>query len=246
MNPPDFRSALASTAFRRLCLAHGVATVGQLVLTLAVGVHVLVETRSGVWVSVTVALAFAPYALCSALAGVLADRRSRSAVLAGAAWVRAALALGLVLGTAMGWPVAVMVGVTALVAVAATPSFPSLAAATPECVPDRDLPPANALVTCVENVTWIGGPGVFGLLVLAGAGTEVTVLIAAVLFVVAGTVAAPVRLHRPVRPQPTSWLGDLVTGVATTTYNVPALKAGTYPFVCTVHANMTGTLTAGS
>ena len=215
MNPPGFRSALASRAFRRLCLAHGVATVGQLVLTLAVGVHVLAETRSGVWVSVTVALAFAPYALCSALAGVLADRRSRSAVLAGAAWVRAALALGLVIGTAVGWPVAVMVGVTALVAVAATPSFPALAAATPECVPDRDLPPANALVTCVENVTWIGGPGVFGLLVLVGAGTEGAVLVAVVLFVVAGTVAAPVRLHRPVRPQPTGWLGDLVAGVAT-------------------------------
>ncbi len=107
-----------------------------------------------------------------------------------------------------------MVGVTALVAVAATPSFPSLAAATPECVPDRDLPPANALVTCVENVTWIGGPGVFGLLVLAGAGTEGAVLVAAVLFIVAGTVAAPVRLPRPVRPQPIGWLGDLVAGVA--------------------------------
>ncbi len=214
MNPPGFRSALANRAFRRLCLAHGLATVGQLVLTLAVGVHVMVETRSGVWVSVTVALAFAPYALCSALAGVLADRRSRSAVLAGAALVRAALALGIVIGTAVGWPVAVIVGVTALVAVAATPSFPSLAAATPECVPDRDLPPANALVICVENVTWIGGPGVFGLLVLAGVGTEGTVLVAAVLFVVAGTLAAPVRLHRPVRPQPTSWLGDLVVGVA--------------------------------
>ena len=135
-------------------------------------------------------------------------------MLAGAAWVRAALALGLVLGTAVGWPVAVLVGVTALVAVAATPSYPSLAAATPECVPDRDLPPANALVTCVENVTWIGGPGVFGLLVLAGAGTEGMVLVAAVLFVVAGTVATPVRLHRPVRPQPTGWLGDLAAGVA--------------------------------
>ncbi|WP_170981719.1 MFS transporter [Nocardioides dongxiaopingii] len=214
MNRPGFRSALASTAFRRLCLAHGLATVGQLVVTLAVGVHVLAETRSGVWVSVTVASAFAPYALCSALAGVLADRRSRSAVLAGAAWVRAALALVLVTGTAAGWPVAVLAGVTALVAVAATPSFPSLAAATPQCVPDRDLPPANALVTCVENVTWIGGPGVFGLLVLAGAGTEVTVLVAAVLFAVAGTVAASVRLRRPARDWATGWWADLVAGVA--------------------------------
>lgn len=214
MRPPGFRSALASPAFRRLCLAHGSATVGQLVLTLAVGVHVLAETRSGAWVSVTVALAFAPYALCSALAGVVADRRSRSAVLAGAAWVRAVLALVLAVGTAVGWPVAVLVALTAAIAVAATPSFPALAAATPECVPDRDLPPANALVTCVENVTWIGGPGVFGLLLLAGAPTEVTVLVAAALFAVAGAVATPVRLPRPARSEPTSWTADVRAGVA--------------------------------
>jgi plastocyanin/mono/diheme cytochrome c family protein len=37
--------------------------------------------------------------------------------------------------------------------------------------------------------------------------------------------------------------GDLVTGVSTVTYTVPALAAGTYPFNCTVHPNMTGTLT---
>ncbi|GAA1477766.1 hypothetical protein GCM10009623_22120 [Nocardioides aestuarii] len=216
MSAPGFRSALASGAFRRLCLAHGLATVGQLVLTFAVGVHVLAETRSGIWVSVTVALAFAPYAACSALAGVLADRRSRSAVLASAAWVRAALAVVLVVGLATGWPVGVVVGVTALLAVAATPSYPALAAATPECVPDRDLPPANALVTCVENVTWVAGPGVFGLLVLAGVGTTKTVLVAAGLFAVAGALAGPVGLHRPARVQQTGWLRDLVVGVTTT------------------------------
>jgi cytochrome c oxidase subunit 2 len=38
--------------------------------------------------------------------------------------------------------------------------------------------------------------------------------------------------------------GDLITGPADTTYDVPALKAGSYPFVCTVHPTMTGTLTA--
>ncbi|MBF6605157.1 MAG: cupredoxin domain-containing protein [Chloroflexi bacterium] len=37
--------------------------------------------------------------------------------------------------------------------------------------------------------------------------------------------------------------GAIVTGVITTTYDVPALAAGTYPFQCTVHPNMTGTLT---
>jgi plastocyanin len=38
--------------------------------------------------------------------------------------------------------------------------------------------------------------------------------------------------------------GDLVTGVAQKTYEVPALQAGSYTFVCTVHPTMTGTLEA--
>ncbi len=37
--------------------------------------------------------------------------------------------------------------------------------------------------------------------------------------------------------------GEIFNGVDTRTYAVPALKAGTYGFVCTVHPNMTGTLT---
>ena len=37
--------------------------------------------------------------------------------------------------------------------------------------------------------------------------------------------------------------GEIVTGPATKTYDVPALDAGTYTFVCSVHPNMTGTLT---
>ena len=40
--------------------------------------------------------------------------------------------------------------------------------------------------------------------------------------------------------------GPIFPGVATKTYDVPALAAGAYTFVCTVHANMTGTITAGS
>jgi plastocyanin len=36
---------------------------------------------------------------------------------------------------------------------------------------------------------------------------------------------------------------DIFPGVATKSFPVPALAAGSYPFACTVHPNMTGTLT---
>ena len=39
------------------------------------------------------------------------------------------------------------------------------------------------------------------------------------------------------------WKGAIFPGIATQTYNVPALAAGSYVFVCTVHPNMIGTLT---
>ena len=38
--------------------------------------------------------------------------------------------------------------------------------------------------------------------------------------------------------------GEIVTGPKVVVYDVPALPAGSYTFVCTVHPNMTGTITA--
>ncbi len=40
--------------------------------------------------------------------------------------------------------------------------------------------------------------------------------------------------------------GDIFNGVATKTYDVGPLTAGSYTFVCDVHPNMTGTLTVGN
>ena len=150
-----------------LLAAHGAGTVAQLVLTLALGIEVLARTSSGVWVSLTVALGFAPYVVFSGYAGLLADRYSRSLVLTVSFVSRAGGAVLLAVGLLAHWPVPVLVAMAAGTAVLATPSYPALAAATPECVADEQLTAANALVTGVENTTWIAGPGVLGLLLLS-------------------------------------------------------------------------------
>ncbi len=39
------------------------------------------------------------------------------------------------------------------------------------------------------------------------------------------------------------WMGEIFNGVETRVYEVPALPAGGYTFLCTVHPTMTGTAT---
>ncbi len=98
----------------------------------------------------------------------------------------------------------------AAAAVAATPAYPALAAATPQCVPDGALPAANALVTGLENVGWIAGPGVLGLFLLAGQGPVVAVAAAVALFGAAALAAGGVGLPRPARTAGTGWHGELL------------------------------------
>jgi cytochrome c oxidase subunit 2 len=52
-----------------------------------------------------------------------------------------------------------------------------------------------------------------------------------------------VAIHKDSPTGAEVWAGAIFNGVETRTYDVPALPAGTYGFVCSVHANMTGTLT---
>lgn len=53
-----------------------------------------------------------------------------------------------------------------------------------------------------------------------------------------------VAIHEGSATGPEVYKGEIFNGVETRTYDVPALAAGAYGFVCTVHPNMVGTLTA--
>ena len=53
-----------------------------------------------------------------------------------------------------------------------------------------------------------------------------------------------VAIHQDSPTGPEVWKGEIFNGVETRNYQVPALAAGTYGFACSVHPNMTGTLTA--
>jgi len=50
-----------------------------------------------------------------------------------------------------------------------------------------------------------------------------------------------VAIHEESATGPEVWKGDIFNGVETRVYEVPAIPAGTYTFICTVHPNMVGT-----
>ena len=53
-----------------------------------------------------------------------------------------------------------------------------------------------------------------------------------------------VAIHRDSATGEEVFKGEIFNGVEKRTYDVPALDAGAYAFVCTVHPTMVGTLTA--
>jgi len=52
-----------------------------------------------------------------------------------------------------------------------------------------------------------------------------------------------VAIHRETATGEAVFEGEIFNGVETRTYDVPALDAGAYAFVCTVHPTMVGTMT---
>ncbi len=52
-----------------------------------------------------------------------------------------------------------------------------------------------------------------------------------------------VSIHKDSATGQEIFKGDIITGPAQASYTIPALAPGTYAFVCSVHPNMTGTLT---
>ncbi len=190
--PGTFRAALRSRPLRLLLVSHGLGTVANQTLSLAVAVIVLRRTGSATWASATVAVSLIPYIVLSGYAGALADRFRRDQLLCWSAFLRCACAIPLIFISEA--PALMLVALVAVVTALSTPSYPSLAASAPQSVGDDDLPAANALITGVENVAWLVAPGMFGLLTVLGLSPVLVVAVTAEMFALAGTAAAFAQL----------------------------------------------------
>ena len=156
-----------------------------------------------------------PFVLLMPLGGVLADRRSRAAVIAVSDVILGALVVvqGLLLaeGTATVPVLAALNVAGGALNALWWPAFPGL---VPAILDDRDLQSGNSLVAVVSNVAFIGGSAVAGVLV-ATVGAGQALMVDGASFLVAGALVYSMRgVTRPT-PSGESMVRDLREGWST-------------------------------
>jgi MFS family permease len=163
-----YRDALRHRDFTLMLTASLIDRVGNWACNVVLIVYVYQRTGSVSWVAATTAAGWIPRIVFSAYAGVLADRFERTRTLLVSTVLGLILMAVLALVMAADGPLPLILLLAVATSAVGTVYLPVSGALTPETVPERDLAAANGLFGVVENLVVIAGPGIGGLLLLAG------------------------------------------------------------------------------
>jgi MFS family permease len=207
-------------SFRSLFLATLVSGLGTGIAVIALTVDVFDRTGSGKWVAALLLVEFLPILVVGLLLGPLVDRFSRRRLLIASDLVRLAVFAVLPFAT----------GPATIVALAAVAGFatgffrPAVYAGVPNLIDEDDLPQANSLLQAVDNLTWLVGPLIGGLL-LAASGTDIAYALNAATFLVSALLFYRIPKERLQAGEAPSrgHLRDLVDGFGIVVHSRPLL-----------------------
>ncbi len=185
----SYRSALAHRGLRRVIAAYALGSASVGILGVVVAVDIFSRTDSSFWASVAVSMRVLPFVLFSSFSGVLGDRFNPYRVL------RAAIAGPMVASLLVAFWAGSgpLVGITIVGFaghVAWTAAYSTTATLVPRVVESQDLAPAVSLLTSVESLAFVVGPGLGGA-VLTLAGPREAAVVGALL----GAVACLITVH---------------------------------------------------
>ena len=186
-------------ALSRLLAGEFISGIGDWLYLVAVLVVVYAESNSAVLLGIVGAARILPYVLLSVPAGIVADRFDRRMVLLVTDVARGILMLVLVAAVLVDAPTIVIVGISILAACFSTFFGPAIAALLPMLVDESDLGPANSAWATLDNLAFILGPALAGILLATGA-LEIAFLLNAISFAVVAVVLW--RLPVPRAPDP--------------------------------------------
>ncbi len=182
-----------NSAFRRLYVAQLISFAGDWFATVALLGLVLELTGSAFAASLVIVLQTGGFALASPVAGVLADRFDRRALMVVADFGRVPVALALILARSPDTLWICFLAIT-LLAIGAALFEPTSSAALPNLVEPEELAEANVLLGSAWGVMLAVGAGLGGL-VAATLGRDAAFAINAASFCVSGLLI--LGIHRP-------------------------------------------------
>jgi len=190
-------------ALARLLAGEFISGIGDWLYLVAVLVAVYAESQSAVLLGIVGAARILPYVLLSVPAGIVADRFDRRMILLVTDVARGVLMLILVAAVLVDAPTFVIVGLAIVAACFSTFFGPAIAALLPMLVDESDLGPANSAWATLDNVAFIVGPALAGIL-LASGGLEFAFLLNAISFAVVAVVLWRLPVPRAATPVTTS------------------------------------------
>jgi MFS family permease len=163
-----FRVALANADYRKLLAGLAISETGDWLYGVALIAFVFEATRSPAWLAAATILRLAPYVIFGAVGGVVADRFDRRWVMIWSDLIRAAAMAGLTLTAVSSAPIAIALALAFISTIASTAYLPALTAITPKVVGERELAPANALMSSIDHIALVVGPSIGAVLLLLG------------------------------------------------------------------------------
>ena len=227
-------SLLKNARFVRLWIGQGVSFVGDFVSMVAM-VILTVELSGSATAVGGLLVARLLATLASPLAGVLADRLDRRAVLVACDLARAVLILGAVFAQNL----AVLYAIGFLMGAARTLFNPTIRAAFPSVVGGGDLTRANALISGTFSVSFAVGPALGGLLV-ATVGVEAAFVLDAATYLVSAAFLSLIPIPSPQREDGEGFTQELWAGFSYLAgARVPlAIVVGAFLTILTINATV--------
>lgn len=186
-----YRGLLVDRALVRLLFGEFVSSIGDWLYLVALLVIVYARSQDAVLLGIVGAARVLPYVFLSVPAGIVADRYDRRLVLLVTDLARGAIMLAIAVLVASGGPDAPLWPIVALAILATCfSSFfgPTIGAYLPSLVGDESrLGPANSAWASLDNLAFIIGPAVAGLLI-AFSGLTAAFILNAISFLVVAVV----------------------------------------------------------
>ncbi|HEY3523097.1 MAG TPA: MFS transporter [Candidatus Limnocylindrales bacterium] len=209
---------------QRFLVSEFVSSIGDWLYLVAMLV-VVAESSDAVVLGVVGGARILPYVLLSGVGGVLADRYDRRRILIATDLARGVLMVALAAAIAVGAPIVVVVGLVVLAACGSSIAGPALSAYLPSLARDEsELGPANAAWATLDNVAFIIGPAVAGVLTAIG-GASGAMLLNAVSFGVVAVVLASLPPTGAVAGAAADALDAASTNAASTSLSPSGLRA---------------------